>query len=112
AVDSVSPICADPFDRWNNDPSFDDNDSAPNADPITVNGGPQVQYFCSTVDQDWVSFKVDTQVDPNVSYQVETSFLSPDNDTLLDVYQDVNGAPIRVQGNDDTDDGTYGSRVI
>jgi hypothetical protein len=120
AVDSVGTTCQDPFDRWSadpyTDPSFDDNDSELAADPITVDGADgnwHIQYFCSTVDEDWVTFNVVT--DGTKTYQVKALSLSPNNDPLMEVYaanSAGNKQPTLVQTSDDSDDGGYGTKVI
>jgi len=104
AADSVGVICPDAFDQWSDDPSFDDDDSLKFADDVTVDAPAQTHYFCSTLDEDWIKLSAS----PGVTYQVEASSLSSNNDTQLQVYHGTTLIAL----NDDADDGTYGSKVI
>ena len=98
--------CTDPFDWWGSDLTFDDNDWRGAADPVVINDPAKTHYFCSTVDEDWISFSAS----PDVTYQVETFALAQNNDTQLEVYHDTDPTPVATS--DDADTGTYGSKVI
>jgi Zn-dependent metalloprotease len=79
--------------------SYEDDDTVAQANPITVNGGPQTHNFHDAGDEDWVQFSTTA----GISHVVETSNLGSRSDTVLELY-DTDGVTL-LASDDDGGDG-------